>query len=156
LHLDTLLLLGLFQMTIVGISPVPTKYRITPKSGMPSFVCCGADIVLTGFYQDLDGEARCPVCECIIHLKMDGGSIISVEPDGALLHYVRCAPRDNSTAFGVACESTFLFDRAICLGAWREGYSGPAGEVTTPRAFFEDFAKTKRFQKAPTAARRNP
>jgi len=129
---------------VVGVSSVATRNRVRPKSGMPTFVNCGADIMLTGLLQDVEGKSRCPACDRAIRLDVEDGTIKKLEPSGALLHYVSCGAGNDSSEFGVICDSTFLFDREECLDAWKAGYMGPAGRVVTPMEFLEEASAARR------------
>ncbi|MBI3859814.1 MAG: hypothetical protein HY296_06235 [Thaumarchaeota archaeon] len=130
--------------TVVGASPVATKNRVMLRSGEASFVRCGADIILTGLFRDVEGEARCPVCDGVIHLNIENRSIKSLEPSKALLHYVQYYVGNDQTEFGVVCENTLLFDRRECLDAWREAYTGPPSKVVTPGDFLAEVSPTRR------------
>lgn len=130
-------LLPVLNTRIVGISSDPTLNRVTIESGETWFVHCGADILLSGLLQDLEGEALCPVCGRTTQVGIRSAKIKSLEPPEAILHYLRFKTADPGR-FGIVCESTFLFDKKDCLNAWRESYAGPAGIVATPQEFLSE------------------
>ncbi len=132
--------------TIIGASPVATRNRVLLKSGVTSFVCCGADIILSGLFQDVEGEARCPICNRTVHLVIKNRKIDFLKPSSALLHYVRYDVREDPRVFGIVCESTFLFDRKECLDAWSKTNTGPSGEVAKPSDFLAEASRRSNAQ----------
>jgi hypothetical protein len=56
---------------VVGASPVTTRNVVRPKSGFPTFVCCAADILLSGLFQDVEGVRHCPICDTSIQLCIE-------------------------------------------------------------------------------------
>jgi hypothetical protein len=124
-----------FVPTVVGASLATTRNRVRTKSGLTTFVCCGADIILSGLFQDLEGQAHCPICETAIHLDIESKTIKSVNPSGTVLHYVRCDVVNDFSKFGIKCDCTFLFDREECFRAWKVTYKGSIGEVVLPVEF---------------------
>jgi len=115
-----------------------------PKSGKTCFVHCGADIILSGLFQDLEGEALCPICNRTIRLGIKNRNIEILEPHNTLLHYVEYAVGYDPGRFGVVCKSTFLFDGKECLDIWRDTYAGPSGKVVTPRDFLVEVSSIRR------------
>jgi Alkylmercury lyase len=132
-----------FVPTVVGSSLATTRNRVRTKSGLTIFVCCGADIILSGLFQDLEGETRCPVCDTAIHLDIESKIIKSVNPPDTVLHYVRCDVGNDSGKFGVMCDNTFLFDREECFREWKVKTEGSIGKVVTPAEFLEEVLARK-------------
>ena len=122
---------------IIGWSPVPTRYRLTSSKG-EIYVRCGADLLLNGLRNDVDAEAKCPVCGNPVRFGVRVHQVINLEPLEALLHVVE---HPGPTA-GIECESTPLFDKKDCLRLWLETYKGPKGSVHTPQNF-TDYWLTK-------------
>ncbi len=127
--------------TIVGATTIVTRNRVMLNSGVVSFVRCGADIILSGLFQDVEGETRCPICNRTVHLVVKNRNIDALEPSSALLHYVRYHVREDPRKFGIVCENTFLFDRKECLDAWSKTNTGPSGEVATPSDFLAEASR---------------
>ena len=100
----------------VGVSEVPTPYTVT-IGGIPVFVRCGADLLLTGRTLDLAARARCPVCAGETRFEIRGGEVVGLRPEGAVVHVVEVPM--GARGIGVLCEESHLFDRRACLEAWR-------------------------------------
>ncbi len=100
---------------VVGASPIPTRYTAT-VGGIPLFVRCGADLLLTGRHVDLRADARCPVCGGHVSFEMARGALVNVRPRSAILHVVEetVDPRGR----GIRCDETHIFDSRECLRAW--------------------------------------
>ena len=113
----------------VGFSLSPTLYKITWHGGNDEYVRCGADILLNGLQADLEGEAQCPVCGKKTQLVLSGGKIDGLEPRDAILHVVEVPTK--SGRIWIECESTHIFDKAICLQSWISTYQGKKGLVTS-------------------------
>ncbi|HEV2118994.1 MAG TPA: hypothetical protein VGS11_02635 [Candidatus Bathyarchaeia archaeon] len=56
------------------------------KKGNKEYVCCGADILLNGLEEDLEGEAQCPVCQSRTHLVIVNGKIDGLDFRDAIIH----------------------------------------------------------------------
>jgi Alkylmercury lyase len=112
------------------------------RGGEQAYLSCAADILLTGLYKDLKGEAVCPVCGAKISIDVEGRKVGSLSPPGAVLHYVRFNT-NNPRMFGVVCEDTFAFDTVECLHEWEGKYAGPAGSTATPDEFLRKVAEVK-------------
>lgn len=122
------------MVNIIGATNGKTPNALVLDSGQASNVRCGADILLTGLYHDLNAEAVCPICRSKIEVRIEGGKAASVRPQSALLHYVV----DDESRFSVCCSGTFLFDRKQCLSDWLGSYEGPKGTVVSPQTFMDE------------------
>jgi hypothetical protein len=111
----------------VGFSPTHTLYKLHWKGGNEEYVHCGADILLNGLEDDLEGEARCPVCQSRTQLVIANGKIDGLDPRGAIIHVVEMPTK--SGRIWIECESTHIFDREVCFQKWIAGYSGKKGLV---------------------------
>ena len=122
---------------IVGAADTKTRNKVILQTGQEAYLCCGADILLTGLYHNLEGEAICPVCENKIHVSIKDKRIVSVSPRSALLHYVREAMRDPSKS-GIRCSVTFIFDKEPCLKSWLKSRKGSLGKISSPQDFMNE------------------
>jgi hypothetical protein len=122
------------MVTIIGATNGKTPNALVLDSGQASNVRCGADILLTGMYHDLNAEAVCPTCGSKIEVTIEGGKVASLRPQSSLLHYVV----DDENRFSICCSGTFLFDRKQCLSDWLGSYEGPKGTVVSPRTFMDE------------------
>jgi hypothetical protein len=111
----------------VGFSPNHTLYKLHWKGRNEEYVHCGADILLNGLEDDLEGEARCPVCQSRTQLVIANGKIDGLDPRGAIIHVVEMPTK--SGRIWIECESTHIFDREVCFQKWIAGYSGKKGLV---------------------------
>ncbi len=125
---------------VVGATKKLTKNKVTLDTGQKMNVLCGADILLSGWYQNLKGETSCPVCERRIEVAIEDRRVFLITPPSALLHYV---VEGDPTMLGICCEATFIFDKEDCLNSWRESYRGRPGKVSSLTDFMEEVA-TKR------------
>ena len=112
---------------IVGATKDRTRNRVILDTGQESNVLCGADILLSGVYQNLKGESSCPVCERKIEVIVENERIFSINPPSALLHYVV----ENPSILSICCAPTFLFDREECLNSWLQSYKDSPGKVSS-------------------------
>lgn len=64
-------------------------------------VSCGADIVLTGLYQDSTGEAHCPICGNKVKVGIRDRHVSSVSPSSAPFHYVV----EDKSRFSICCAA---------------------------------------------------
>jgi len=112
---------------IVGATKDRTRNRVILDTGQESNVLCGADILLSGVYQNLKGESSCPVCERKIEVIVENERIFSINPPTALLHYVV----ENPSILSICCVPTFLFDREECLNSWLQSYKDSPGKVSS-------------------------
>ncbi|HYM40376.1 MAG TPA: organomercurial lyase [Thermoplasmata archaeon] len=123
---------------VVGASPTPTCY-IATVAGIPVFVRCGADLLLTGASLDLSAHARCPVCGGDIRFEVRRGKVENLEPTGSLLYVVEEPGASDRVC--VRCEGTHVFDGRACLDAWRAAWeragTGPKGSAWAPQAFLD-------------------
>lgn len=119
---------------VIGASSTPTRYRVV-MADIPMFVRCGADILLNGLRARVEGEARCPVCDTVIRLRIHEARVEDLHPPTALLHVVEL-PSDPGT-IAIACEHTHLFDRELCLREWLRNYSGPRGLIQAPQRYLD-------------------
>ncbi len=116
---------------IVGEANEQTRNLVILDDGLRAHLRCGADILLSGLYQDVRGEAICPICGNKVSLVVDARRVVSLEPESALLHYVV----ENQRIFSIRCSSTFIFDRESCLKTWLESYKGNPGSVVSLPGF---------------------
>jgi hypothetical protein len=84
-------------------------------------------------YQDVKGEAVCPVCGKTTEVRMAGGQVSSVAPASAILHYLV----EDEPRFSICCEGTFIFDRKECLDEWLKTYSDRPGEISSLSEFVQ-------------------
>ena len=126
---------------LVGATGRKTPNRVSLADGKEGNLSCAGDILLTGLYGDLHGDSTCPVCGRTIELEIRGRKVVRLSPPGAQLHYVRAALPDPS-AFGIECESTFLFDQNECLNEWKSRHT-PSGQVKTPQDFLDEVVSVK-------------
>jgi hypothetical protein len=89
-------------------------------------------------YQDVTGEAICPVCGKTTAVRMTGGQVSSVAPASAVLHYLV----EDQSKFSICCEDTFIFDRKECLDEWKKTYNDRPGEISSLLEFVK-IASTK-------------
>lgn len=125
---------------IIGLSSRTTPHHIEFSTGIAAYVRCGPDLLLNGWYSDIDGKSRCPVCNRAIRVIIRKKNVVSIEPEETLLYYVEVGGRDK---FCIKCESSHLFDRQECFELWRRTYVGPAGSVIAPRKFMVQVAQKK-------------
>lgn len=129
------------MVRIVGATEQKTANIVKAGEGPGTHVRCGADILLSGMYQDLGGEAVCPVCGTATKVSMEGGDVSSVEPSSATLHYLV----DNESRFSICCEGTLIFDRKECLEKWLKTYKGRPGEISSLPEFVKAARKGRRW-----------
>jgi hypothetical protein len=127
----------------VGMTERETGNLALLRGGEHAYLSCAADILLTGLFEDLEGEAVCPVCGAKVSLEIVGRKVVSLSPPGAVLHYVRFNT-NNPRVFGVVCEDTFVFDSVECFDEWEGKYTGPTGNTVTPDEFLRKAAEVKR------------
>jgi len=125
---------------IVGATDQRTPNTVSVGEAQVTHVRCGADILLTGMYQDVRGEAVCPVCGKTIEVRVEGGQVSSTVPPSAVLHYVV----EDESVFGICCEDTFIFDKRECLDGWLKTYRDRPGQVSPLPEFFEMASKRRR------------
>jgi len=113
----------------VGFSPTHTLYKLRWDGGNEEYVHCGADILLNGLEADLNGEARCPVCQGRMRLAIAKGKIEGLDPRDAIIHVVERPAK--SGRIWIECESTHIFDKEECFQKWIAGYSGKKGLVAS-------------------------
>lgn len=126
--------MSLRKPLIVGRSTVPTRYRVRMTSG-EDYVMCGADILLTGIRNDLEGYAQCPVCERPVSFKLDKQRVRNLQPLGALLHVVEIPTEGGRLS--VLCSASHIFDREECLRDWMQGYKGEEGGVYSLQGYID-------------------
>jgi Alkylmercury lyase len=119
----------------IGFSPTPTLYKLHWERGNEEYVHCGADILLNGLEGNLEGEARCPVCESRTRLVIANGAIDRLDPRNAIIHVVEMPTK--SGRIWIECESTHIFDKGKCFQKWIAEYSGKKGLATS----VEDYHK---------------
>jgi len=119
---------------IVGATNEQTRNTVTLGVQQKASVRCGADILLSGLYQDVEGEAVCPVCGSKTRVLVKTGQVTSVSPESALLHYVV----DDPSRFSICCNDTFIFDRERCLEVWLESRNGNLGKVSSLPEFMNE------------------
>jgi Alkylmercury lyase len=83
--------------------------------------------LLNGLEGDLEGEARCPVCQSLTRIAITGGKIEGLDPSDAIIHVVEMPAK--SGRISIQCESTHIFDKEACLQKWIALYSGEKGLV---------------------------
>ena len=127
---------------LVGACNFETPNKVEFDDGEMGFLGCAGDILLTGFFQDVRGKTACPICSRAINLEVRGRRVVSLQPQTALLHYVRYS-NSNPTAFGIICESTFMFDGRSCLEGWLASHPMSDGQIGTPEHFLEEVILTK-------------
>jgi hypothetical protein len=115
------------MVRIIGATEQETANTVSVDEEQQTHVRCGADILLSGMYQDVRGEAVCPVCGKTTEVRMKGGQLSSVAPASAVLHYVV----EDEPRFSICCEDTFIFDRKECLDEWLKTYNGTPGEISS-------------------------
>jgi hypothetical protein len=113
----------------VGFSPTPTLCQLHWDEGNKEYVYCGADILLNGLEGDLEGEARCPVCQNRTRLVIANGKIDELDPRDAFIHVVELPTKSGK--IWIECESTHIFDKEECFQKWIAGYSGKKGLVAS-------------------------
>jgi len=111
----------------VGFSAIPTLYKLQWEGGNEEYVHCGADTLLNGLDGDLEGEARCPVCQNRTRVVITTGKIGGLAPQDAIIHVVERPAK--SGRIRIECESTHIFDKKECFGKWIQVYSGKKGLV---------------------------
>jgi hypothetical protein len=127
------------MVRIIGATDQDTANTVSVGEGPETHVRCGADILLSGMYQDVRGEAVCPVCGKITKLSMKSEQLSSVAPASAVLHYVV----EDERRFSICCEGTFIFDRRGCLDKWLSAYDGRPGKTSSISEFVQE-AKERR------------
>ena len=132
----------------VGFSQTPTLYKLHWEGGNEEYVHCGADILLNGLEGDLEGEARCPVCQNHTQLAIANGKIKGLDPRDAIIHVVEMPPK--SGRIWIECESTHIFDKKECFRNWLQAYSGKKGLVESVEDYHNRLtARRSTKQKAP-------
>ncbi len=132
----------------IGFSPTPTLYELHWDGGTREYVHCGADILLNGLEGDLEGEARCPVCQSHTRLAIANGKIDGLDPRDAMIHVVEMPAK--SGRIWIECESTHIFDKEECFQKWIAGYSGKKGLVASVEDYHSRLtARRSNRQKAP-------
>ena len=132
----------------VGLSPTPTLYKLHWDGGSEENVHCGADILLNGLEADLEGEARCPVCQNPTRLEIANGKIDGLDPRDAIIHVVEMPTK--SGRIWIECESTHIFDKKECFQKWIAGYSGKKGLVASVKDYHNRLiARRPDWQQAP-------
>lgn len=125
---------------IVGPAHERTRNIVTLEDGQRAYVRCGADILLTGLYQDITGEASCPVCGNKVRVAVEDGRVTSVAPQSARLHYVA----ENGSKFSICCDPTLIFDKDECLKTWLESYHGRPGKISSLSEFASEAISRRR------------
>ena len=113
----------------VGFSPTPTLYKLHWTGGHDEYVHCGADILLNGLEGDLEGEARCPICQNSTRLVIANGKIEGLDPRDAIIHVVEMPAKSGK--IWIECESTHILDKKECFQNWIADYSGKNGLVAS-------------------------
>jgi hypothetical protein len=132
----------------IGFSPTPTLYRLHWIGGNEEYVHCGADILLNGLEGDLEGEARCPVCQNRTRLVVANGEIDGLDVRDAIIHVVEMPAKLGR--IWIECESTHIFDKEECFHKWIAKYSGRKGLVTSVEDYHKRLtARGSNRQKAP-------
>jgi len=126
---------------VIGATKEHTRNKAFLASGQATNLLCGADILLTGLYQDLKGEATCPVCEKNIIIIVRDKQVISIVPQSSVLHYVV----ENPSILSICCDATLIFDEEKCLNSWLKSYNGKPGRVSSLMNFMKE-AITRRKQ----------
>jgi Alkylmercury lyase len=121
---------------IVGASDTQTVNRVMLQTGQEAYLRCGADILLSGLYYNLVGEAICPVCGTKVRVSIENKQIVSVSPLSAVLHYAREDVGDSSK-FCICCSDTFIFDKEECLKTWLRSYHGSPGKLSSLQEFMK-------------------
>ncbi len=122
---------------LIGHSLTPTRYRLQTSSG-EAYVKCGADILLNGLRFDLEGEARCPICEQPIRFRIQERQIKSLKPADALLYVVESSNGAGGICI-IRCEATNIFDRRKCLLSWLGSYKDSGGTTYTLNEYLSRF-----------------
>ena len=132
----------------IGFSPTPTLYELHWDGGTREYVHCGADILLNGLEGDLEGEARCPVCQSHTRLAIANGKIDGLDPRDAMIHVVEMPAK--SGRIWIEYESTHIFDKEECFQKWITEYSGKKGLVASVEDYHSRLtARRSNRQKAP-------
>jgi hypothetical protein len=126
---------------IVGATERETANTVSVHEEHETHVRCGADILLSGMYQDVMGEAVCPVCGKTTAVRMTGGEVSAVAPASAVLHYVV----EDESKFSICCEGTFIFDRKECLDEWLKTNNDRPGEISPLPEFVKVARGRRRF-----------
>jgi hypothetical protein len=116
---------------VIGATRERTRNRVILETGQETNVLCGADILLSGLYQNLKGTTSCPICEKEIEVIVKNELVFSIIPPTALLHYVV----ENPSILSICCAPTFIFDQEECLNSWLHSYTGSPGKVSSLRDF---------------------
>jgi hypothetical protein len=119
---------------IVGATEQETANIVSVDKEQETHVRCGADILLSGMYQDVRGEAVCPVCGTRIRIVIKDARVTSVTPRSALLHYVV----EYQRYYSICCSDTFIFHKQECLRDWLKTYRGRPGLVQTLPDFMRE------------------
>jgi hypothetical protein len=128
------------MVRIIGATEQETANTVSVIEGPETHVRCGADILLSGMYQDVRGKAVCPVCGKTTAVRMAGGQVSRVAPASALLHYLV----EDDSKFSICCEGTFIFDREECLNEWLNTYNDRPGEVSSLPEFVKKARERRR------------
>jgi hypothetical protein len=129
------------MVRIIGATEQETTNTVSVDEGPETHVRCGADVLLSGMYQDVRGEAVCPVCGKFTEVRMKGGQLSSVAPASAVLHYVV----EDERRVSICCEGTFIFDREECLNEWLKTYNDRPGEISSLPEFVKVARERRRF-----------
>ena len=126
---------------IIGATLSQTPYKVRTLQE-EHYLRCGADILLTGLQQDLEGEAKCVVCGTTVHLKMRKGRVYDLKPDNAILHVVEIPIEEGK--FRIECEATHLFDSEKCLRSWVGSYAGRPGGIFRPQEYLDRLSQGRK------------
>ena len=121
-------------MHVVGSTDQHKSNEVILEQGQRSNVCCGADILLSGLYQNVEGESIGPICKTKIMIAIENRRVTKADPSSSLLHYVV----ENTSAFSICCEGTFIFDKEPCLVRWLESYKWARGAISSLQGFMEE------------------
>ncbi|MDE1852549.1 MAG: hypothetical protein KGI38_02245 [Thaumarchaeota archaeon] len=119
---------------IVGATDERTRNLVVVDGGQKTHVHCGADVLLSGLYQDVSGTSICPVCGKETRMVIVAGRLASVDPQSALLHYVV----EDQRRFSICCEATFVFDKEECLKTWLGSHDGASGKTSSLPEFMNE------------------
>jgi hypothetical protein len=114
-------------MRMVGSTSERTLNRVILEQGQMSNVYCGADILLSGLYQNVKGEAICPICKTKIQIALENQAVTKVIPSTSLLHYVV----EDPSVLSICCEGTIIFDKEPCLKMWLKSHRETGGVVSS-------------------------
>ncbi len=123
---------------IVGATFSETPYKIRTVQ-TEHYLRCGADILLNGLQQTIEGEAKCVVCARTVRLNMSKGNINTLDPETAILHLVEIPISEGKIR--IECETTHLFDTEKCLRSWMTSYTGKPGTILRPQEFLNHLSQ---------------